>query len=108
MVTFTIKPKTLKTSLLTLNLRPKVLTNQRDTLFRQNLQDYAIKWWNLDVTDEQEEWSAIKDLFLSKFGFGTTADEKLFALQRDIINLKQGENEDLVVCGSSENDIKEG
>jgi hypothetical protein len=46
-----------------------------------------------NVSDEQkEEWATIKDLFLSKFGFGTTANEKLFALQRDISNLNQGEN----------------
>jgi hypothetical protein len=77
--------------------KPAETTDEtRIVLFRQNLQDYAIKWWNLDVSDEQkEEWATIKDLFLSKFGFGTTANEKLFALQRDIINLKQGENESI-------------
>ena len=77
--------------------KPAETTDEtRIVLFRQNLQEYAIKWWNLDVSDDQkEEWATIKDLFLSKFGFGTTANEKLFALQRDIINLKQGENESI-------------
>jgi len=77
--------------------KPAETTDEtRIILFRQNLQDYAIKWWNLDISDDQkEEWTTIKHLFLSKFGFGTTANEKLFALQRDIINLKQGENESI-------------
>ena len=71
-------------------------TDTRLTLFRQNLQDYTIKWWNLEVSNGQKGQYGLQ---LLTFSLQSPNLEVLlmrnsYGLQKDI-NLKQGENKSI-------------